>query len=55
MFHTNLRSEYESARRMGLGEAELKRIAKMSFEHAFVKDYDKLALQRVGKATSALR
>ena len=54
MFHTNLRSEYENARRMGLQEAELKRIAKMSFEHAFINENDKAALQGRGKATSAL-
>jgi aminodeoxyfutalosine deaminase len=55
MFHTDLRSEYESARRMGLNEAELKDIAEMSFEHAFMNESDKVALQRNGNATSALR
>jgi aminodeoxyfutalosine deaminase len=54
MFHTNLRSEYENAYRMGLQEEELKRIAKMSFEHAFINENDKVALQRAGKNTSAL-
>jgi aminodeoxyfutalosine deaminase len=54
MFHTNLRSEYENAHRMGLQEAELKRIAKMGFEFAFINENDKVALQRVGKATPAL-
>jgi adenosine deaminase len=54
MFHTNLESEYENALRMGLEQAELKRIAQMSFEYAFVNDTDKVALQRVGKVTSAL-
>ncbi|HWZ25778.1 MAG TPA: adenosine deaminase [Verrucomicrobiae bacterium] len=52
MFHTDLRSEYENVRRMGLQEEELKRIAKMSFEYAFINDHDKVALQRVGRATS---
>ena len=46
MFHTNLRSEYENALRMGLQEAELKRLAKMSFEYAFIDDNAKVALQR---------
>jgi adenosine deaminase len=55
MFHTDLRSEYENARRMGLQEEELRRIAKMSFEYAFINENDKVALQRVGKTTSALR
>jgi aminodeoxyfutalosine deaminase len=54
MFHTNLRCEYENAHRMGLQEAELKRLAKMSFEHAFIDDNTKAALQRRGKATTAL-
>lgn len=54
MFHTDLRAEYENARRMGLDEAELKDIVKMSFEYAFINDNDKVALQRTGKATSAL-
>jgi adenosine deaminase len=53
MFHTNLRSEYENAYRMGLQEEELKRIAKMSFEYAFIDENDKVALQRAGKTTSA--
>ena len=54
MFHTDLRSEYESARRMGLQEAELKRITKMSFEHAFVSEKEKATLQGARRATSAL-
>jgi aminodeoxyfutalosine deaminase len=54
MFHTNLRSEYEHARRMGLDDAELKDIAKMSFEYAFINEDTRVALQRVGRATSAL-
>jgi adenosine deaminase len=53
MFHTNLRSEYQNAQRMGLQEAELKRLAKMSFEYAFINDKAKTPLQRRGKATSA--
>jgi aminodeoxyfutalosine deaminase len=54
MFHTDLRAEYENARRMGLNEADLNDIAKMSFEYAFINESDKVALQRTGKATSAL-
>jgi adenosine deaminase len=54
MFHTSLRFEYENARRMGLQESELKRIAKMSFEHAFIDEHDKAGLPRNGKATTAL-
>jgi aminodeoxyfutalosine deaminase len=54
MFHTNLRSEYENARRMGLQEAELKSMAKMSFEYAFIDEKAKVALQRDGTTTSAL-
>ena len=53
MFHTNLRSEYENAVRMGLQEAELKRMAKLSFEHAFIDESAKVALQGLGKSTSA--
>jgi aminodeoxyfutalosine deaminase len=53
MFHTDLRSEYENAFRMGLNEAELKDIAKMSFEQAFINESDKVAFQRTGKPTSA--
>jgi aminodeoxyfutalosine deaminase len=47
MFHTNLRSEYQNAHRMGLDQAELKRIAQMSFEYAFVNDTDKVARSSV--------
>lgn len=36
MFHTSLNQEYHAASRMGLGEAELAKIAAMSFSHAFV-------------------
>ena len=53
MFHTNLRSEYENAVRMGLQEAELKRMTKLSFEYAFIDEKAKLALQGLGKTTSA--
>jgi adenosine deaminase len=35
MFHTTLRDEYENAARMGLNQAELKRLVQMSFDHAF--------------------
>jgi adenosine deaminase/aminodeoxyfutalosine deaminase len=52
MFHTDLRSEYENAHRMGLQEQELKGIAKMSFEYAFIDENDRVALQRVGQGTS---
>ncbi len=44
MFHTSLISEYENARRMGLEESELVRIAKMGFEHAFVNAHDQFEL-----------
>jgi aminodeoxyfutalosine deaminase len=54
MFHTDLRSEYENAHRMGLQEEELKRIAKMSFEYALINENDEIAIQRAGRATSAL-
>jgi adenosine deaminase len=37
MFHTNLQSEYENARRAGLREEELLQIVKMSFDHAFIR------------------
>jgi len=52
MFHTDLRSEYENAFRMGMNEEELKDVATMSFEHAFINESDKVALQRAGKPTS---
>jgi aminodeoxyfutalosine deaminase len=49
MFHTTLLNEYENARRMGLSEDELLRLAGMSFEHAFVEEEAKRALaQRQG-------
>jgi aminodeoxyfutalosine deaminase len=38
MFHTTLLEEYESARRMGLNDHELERLADMSFEYAFGKE-----------------
>jgi aminodeoxyfutalosine deaminase len=53
IFHTDLRSEYENAVRMGLQEAELKRMAKLSFEYAFLDDKAKVTLQGLGKTTSA--
>jgi aminodeoxyfutalosine deaminase len=43
MFHTTLLEEYDNARRMGLSEDELVRLAAMSFEHAFVKKEDQPA------------
>ncbi len=54
MFHTNLRLEYENAYRMGLQEEELKSLAEMSFEYAFIRENAKVALQRGGEATSGL-
>jgi aminodeoxyfutalosine deaminase len=49
MFHTTLLDEYDNARRMGLSEDELLRLAGMSFEHAFVEEEAKRALaQRQG-------
>jgi aminodeoxyfutalosine deaminase len=44
MFHTTLLDEYDNARRMGLSEDELVRLAGMSFEHAFVEEEAKRAL-----------
>jgi adenosine deaminase len=38
MFHTSLRFEYENARRMGMQEAELRRIAEMGCEYAFIDE-----------------
>ena len=38
MFHTNLRTEYENARRMGLEEEELMGVVRMGFDHAFSSD-----------------
>jgi hypothetical protein len=38
---------------MGLQEAELKGMAKLSFEYAFIDDKAKVALQGLGKTTSA--
>jgi adenosine deaminase len=35
MFHTTLQTEYETAARMGLREAELARIVEMGFQYAF--------------------
>jgi adenosine deaminase len=35
MFHTNLTSEYEAAKRMRLSDAELHQLAQASFTHAF--------------------
>jgi aminodeoxyfutalosine deaminase len=44
MFHTTLVEEYENARQMGLTGNELAHLARMSFEHAFLLDSEKLAL-----------
>jgi aminodeoxyfutalosine deaminase len=38
MFHVSLADEYENARRMGLNENEILRLAQMSFEQAFAFD-----------------
>lgn len=35
MFHTDLTTEYDAARQMGLSETELRHLAKASFTHAF--------------------
>lgn len=53
MFHTDLRAEYENARRMGLQESELMDMAQMSFDYAFLDDNAKVALQGVRRTTSA--
>jgi aminodeoxyfutalosine deaminase len=46
MFHTTLLEEYDNARRMGLTEDELLRLAAMSFDHAFIQEDEKRALLR---------
>jgi aminodeoxyfutalosine deaminase len=46
MFHTTLLGEYDNARRMGLSETELVRLARMGFEHAFIPENDKRAFLR---------
>lgn len=46
MFHTTLLSEYENAAKMGMNALELAQLAEMSFEHAFLSEHEKLALQR---------
>jgi aminodeoxyfutalosine deaminase len=38
MFHTTLQSEYESARRMGLSEAELGKIVEAGFRYSFAAE-----------------
>jgi aminodeoxyfutalosine deaminase len=53
MFHTNLISEYENARRMGLEEGELARIAEMGFEHAFIGASDRVSLRSTNKRERA--
>jgi aminodeoxyfutalosine deaminase len=50
MFHTTLLDEYDNARRMGLSEGELVRLAGMSFEHAFVNEEEKPALSQRQRA-----
>ena len=44
MFHTALLDEYDNARRMGLTEDELVRLAAMSFDHAFLTENEKRVL-----------
>jgi adenosine deaminase len=44
MFHTTLLDEYENARRMGLNESELLRLAQASFDHAFLPAAEKRTL-----------
>jgi adenosine deaminase len=44
MVHTALLDEYENARRMGLNEHELLRLTRMSFDHAFGGEPEKLAM-----------
>jgi len=46
MFHTTLLNEYENAANMGMNDAELTQLAKMSFEHAFLSTEEKLALRK---------
>jgi aminodeoxyfutalosine deaminase len=46
MFDCTLPTEYENANRMGLEDQELRRILKMSFEHAFIDEDAKIALQQ---------
>lgn len=43
MFHTTLLNEYENAARMGLNQSELVHLARMSFEHSFLSEPDKIA------------
>lgn len=50
MFHTALLDEYDNARRMGLTEGELVRLAEMSFDHAFLTDDEKRALSQPHQA-----
>jgi len=45
MFHTTLLAEYENAASMGMSDMELGQLAKLSFEHAFLPEADKLALR----------
>ncbi len=49
MFHTTLLGEYENAARMGLSEQELLRLARLSFEHAFVSKEDKASMMQALK------
>ena len=46
MFHTTLRAEYENAAQMGLSESELTQLADMSFEHAFLTEFEKFHLKK---------
>jgi aminodeoxyfutalosine deaminase len=46
MFHTDLISEYENARRMGLQEQELVSIVNAGFDYAFLTPGDRLEMNR---------
>lgn len=45
MFHTSLLNEYENASRMGLSESELLHLTRMSFDHSFLPEADKIAVK----------
>jgi len=46
MFETDLLSEFQNARNMGISEQQLTRLAANSFEHAFLNSRDREMLQR---------
>lgn len=47
MFHTTLLAEYENASKMGLAEKDLIRLIQVSFDHAFLSEREKRAIQAV--------